>query len=97
MIETGPNPNPDLFTTFEHLETTHRVEVRADNLHLIAQHFGWRVAYDFQEPRLIKANDPGITIQVGSWIDQRGARWNPEPLTQGWHPEGTYHADGSRA
>jgi hypothetical protein len=90
-----PNPNPDLFTTFERLETCHRVEVTEDNLAAIAKEFGWSVNYATEPPRLRKPD--GGTVEIGSWIDYRGSRWNPEPLTQGWLPAGTYVATEPRA
>lgn len=82
------NPAPELFTTFERVENCHRVEVTEDNLHLIAKHFGWRVAYDFSPPQLVTGGER--KAEVGSWIDHRGSRWNPEPLSQGWSPAGTF-------
>lgn len=79
------------FTTFERLETCHRVEVTEDNIHILAKHFGWVVDYGRDMPRLQRpADTPGSTIEVGAWVDIRGNRWNPAPLTQGWRPEGTY-------
>jgi hypothetical protein len=85
------NPAPELFQTFERLELCHRVEVTEDNLHIIAKLFGWSVNYSFEGgPRLMK-NGASETLQPGDWIDHRGSRWNPEPLTQGWSPAGTFH------
>lgn len=88
VLKQEENPNPDLFTTFERLELCHRVEVTDDNLHIIAKHFGWRVAYDFDPPRLVTGGE--LKAEVGAWIDQRGSRWKPEPLTQGWSEAGTF-------
>lgn len=89
MAEWMPeNPAPDLFTTFERVELCHRVEVTLENIHLLAKHFECTVDYSYQKPRLIGAS---ITdADVGSWIDCRGSRWNPEPLSQGWSPAGTF-------
>jgi hypothetical protein len=92
-LKDQPNPAPDLFQTFERLELAHRVEVREDTLHAIAKHFGWRVAYDYDPPALIKS-DGSRSVQIGAWIDHRGSRWNPEPLTQGWSVPGTYKPSG---
>lgn len=91
----------DLFTTYEQLKICHRVEVTIDNLHILAQHFGGTAVYtedpngDWQtkKPHLII---PGKgTIEIGAWTDKGGSRWNAEPLSQGWHPEGTYQLDSS--
>lgn len=83
-----PNPNPDLFTTFERLETCHRVEVTEDNLAAIAKELGWSVDYGGVNPVLRKPG--GDVVEVGAWVDQRGSRRSPEPLEQGWSPAGTY-------
>jgi hypothetical protein len=95
----------DPFTTYERMETCRRVEVTLDNLDALAKHFGGMAVYHVTEtgpwptrkPRLAIPSDGGLAdesgykyAEVGSWIDDRGSRWNPEPLTQGWHPEGTY-------
>ena len=90
----------DLFTTYERLETCHRVEVTLENLHLLAQHFGGTAIYSVEDskhwqrskPRMAITSSSGseAVIEVGAWVDKRGSRWNPEPLTQGWSPEGTY-------
>jgi hypothetical protein len=83
-----PNPNPDLFTTFERLEKCHRVEVTEDNMPDIAKELGWSVDYGGVKPVLRKPG--GHVVEIGAWVDQKGSRWNPEPLTQGWSPAGTY-------
>lgn len=94
----------DLFTTYERLQRCRRVEVTLENLHLIAQHFGGEAIYtvdpdgDWQtkKPRVFipeRAGGTPGTVEVGSWVDESGSRWNPEPLTQGWSPAGTYHRD----
>lgn len=95
------NPAPHLFTTFERVENCHRVEVTEENLHVIAKHFGWRVAYDFSPAELIGPAGER-KAEVGSWIDYNGSRWNPDPLSQGWSPAGTFtsapapdHTNGS--
>jgi hypothetical protein len=93
----------DLFTDFERLETCRRAEVTEDNLHLLARHLGGTAVYgadpnDVQHARrkphiLLSsrfADDESRVIEVGSWVDERGNRWNPEPLTQGWSPAGTF-------
>ena len=82
---------PDLFITFERLETCHRVEVTEDNLHIIAKFFGWSVNYANGKAVLWKPG--GHAVEIGAWIDHRGSRWNPEPLTQGWEPAGTFVVD----
>lgn len=88
MPKTEANPDPELFTTYERLETCHRVEVTVDNAHLLAQWFGCKVDYSGDAPVL---RDPvNHPVKVGDWIDHRGSRWNAEPLTQGWSPEGTF-------
>jgi hypothetical protein len=95
----------ELFTDYERLETCHRVEVTVENLHLLAQHFGGVAIYAADEqaphwqskkPRLSipRARGEDSVIEVGAWVDERGIRWNPEPLTQGWHPAGTYQEAG---
>lgn len=86
------NPRPDLFTTFERLETCHRVEVTEDNVHLLAQWFGCSVDYSGEVPVL--RNPTNHPVQVGRWIDVNGSGWNPDPLSQDWSPEGTYVATG---
>lgn len=88
----------DLFTTYERLETCRRTEVTLENLHLLAQHFGGKAVYgeDPSSANISKRGPhldlPGKEwgIEVGAWIDERGSRWNAEPLSQGWCPEGTY-------
>jgi hypothetical protein len=88
-VSDQPNPDPELFTTFERLATCHRVEVTEDNIHQLARFFGCSVDYSGDVPVLREpSNHP---VKVGDWLDWRGSRWNPEPLTQGWAPEGTYH------
>jgi hypothetical protein len=84
------NPDPELFTTFERLEKCHRVEVTEANIHLIAKHFGWSVGYQDDEPKIWKGGTGGDIIKIGAWVDHRGSRWNPEPLTQGWSSVGTF-------
>lgn len=94
----------NLFTDFERLETCQRTEVTLANLHLLAQHFGATAVYAPNEsgphaarmgPHLVlplrgyEGEQPRV-VEVGAWIDARGSRWNPEPLTQGWSPAGTY-------
>ena len=83
----------DLFTEYERLEKCRRTEVTVDNLHLLAQHFDGHAVYG-DRPRLVIPGDGegrrDRTAEIGSWIDDRGSRWNPEPLTQGWSPAGTY-------
>lgn len=90
----------EIFMAYERLETCQRVEVTLDNLHLLAQHFGGSAVYTAdpegdwvsKKPHLIiprKASGLG-RIEVGAWVDQKGSRWNPEPLTQGWEPSGTF-------
>lgn len=80
----------DLFQTFERIETCRRVEVREDNIHLLAQHFECAVDYSGAKPVMPKTDKYNHAVEIGSWVDERRSRWNPEPLTQGWHPEGTY-------
>lgn len=74
-----------LFTTYERLNTCRRTEVTVDNLHLLAQHFGATAVYT-TNPRLIipPVNEGGAerVAEVGSWIDERGSRWSPEPLAR---------------
>jgi hypothetical protein len=92
------NPAPDLFQTFERVEKCFRVEVTEANLAAIARHFGWDVTYRTDPPRLLKSEGGLVgSAEVGSWIDHTGARWNPEPLTQGWHPEGTFPVPNDEA
>lgn len=92
------NPAPEIFTTFERLEVCHRTEITEENMHILARHFGWRVDYGFEDgPRLVRLSDAHDILSVGDWIDNRGSRWNPQPLTQGWSPQGTYHADRSES
>lgn len=90
-----------LFTSYERLQTVHRVEVTLENLHILAQHFGGEAIYtidpegDWQtkKPRLFipeRAGGTPGTIEVGAWVDPRGQRWNPEPINQGYFPAGTY-------
>lgn len=98
VVETRAVSSP--FATFERLETCHRVEVTLDNLHVLAQHFGGEAIYrtnpdgnwQTKKPRLVisKGGITSSTIEVGAWVDEQGNRWNPEPLTQDWRPEGTY-------
>lgn len=89
-----------LFTTYERLNTCRRTEVTVDNLHLLAQHFGATAVYT-TNPRLIipPVNEGGAerVAEVGSWIDERGSRWSPEPLSQGWSPAGTFVRAEERA
>jgi hypothetical protein len=82
----------DLFTTYERLDTRRCVEVTEDNIHILAKHFGWAVDYSGDGPVMWHDGETGTRwkVEVGAWVDHRGSRWNPEPLTQGWHPEGTY-------
>ena len=90
----------DLFVPFERLETCRRVEVTLDNLHILAQYFGGTAIYSTtpsaswaeRKPRVegTRHNGTAFRAEVGSWIDESGSRWNPEPLTQGWVPAGTY-------
>jgi hypothetical protein len=97
----------DLFTAYERLETCRRVEVTVENLHVLAQHFGGTAIYAVEEgaahwqlskPRIVipRAGGSEGTVEVGAWVDDRGNRWNPEPLTQGWNPEGTYKIEVDR-
>lgn len=91
MIDRSENPAPELFTTFERLDHCHRVEVTDENIHLLAQFFGCSVDYS---PDVAVLREPSNhPVKVGDWVDVRGSRWNPEPLTQGWHPTGTYATD----
>lgn len=87
MKKDRENPNPELFTTFEQLEIIHRVEVTEENIHLLARYFGCTVDYSVKPFFMVPTNH---RVEVGSWVDDRGSRWNPEPLTQGYHPAGTY-------
>jgi len=82
----------DLFTTYEKLQTCRRVEVTEDNIHTLAKHFGRSVNYANNVPVMWNDSETGFRwkVEVGAWVDERGNRWNPEPLTQGWSPEGTY-------
>jgi len=88
----------DLFTEFERLETCRRAEVTLENLHLLAQHFGGTAVYasdpdgDWIErkPHLLIPGLGSGRVEVGAWVDVRGSRWNPEPLSQGWSPAGTF-------
>ncbi|MCC2033083.1 hypothetical protein [Microbacterium allomyrinae] len=89
-MKDAENSAPEIFTTYERLEVCHRVEVTDENMHVLARHFGWRVDYGFEAgPRLVKPTGHDM-LRVGDWIDHRGSRWNPEPLTQGWSTSGTY-------
>lgn len=93
-----------LFTTYEKLNTCRRTEVTLENLHLLAQHFKGSAVYaedpdgnwQTKKPHVFiperAGGTPGI-VEVGSWVDDRGSRWSPEPLTQGYSPAGTYHRD----
>lgn len=88
MKHSTENPRPDLFTTFERLETCHRVEITEENIHLLAQFFSCTVDYSGDSPTL--RNPRNHPAEIGSWLDHRGNRWNPEPLTQGWSPAGSF-------
>lgn len=77
-----------LFTTFERLETCRRVEVTEENIHLLARFYECSVDYSGDVPKL--RNPTNHPVEVGSWIDVKGSRWNPEPLSQGWSPAGTF-------
>lgn len=84
------NPDPDLFATFERLDTCHRAEVTEDNIHRLAKLFGCSVDYSGAGPVL--RNPSNHPVCVGDWVDAKGSRWNPAPLTQGWAPAGTFRA-----
>ena len=98
----------ELFTEYERLETCRRTEVTVENLHLLAQHFGGTAVYTVEETKHYLLSKPRIAlpplreggdervVEVGAWIDDRGNRWNPEPLTQGWNPAGTYKIEVDR-
>lgn len=90
MNENTPeNPRPDLFQTFEQLEVVHRTELTPENYIALAEMFGWSVEFrPGGDPRI--ETGTGYHLEFGCWIDHRGSRWTPEPLTQGYEPAGTY-------